>query len=127
MLAFLVWLHQAYVYGVEKKQLEELGLILEEVDSDGDSDEDFNEAQEGRQRGVAAAPAAAAAVDGGGQAEETEWNGGLHVDNKERGNISRFINCCWARESARKQINVQAVVAWNGDIKRPVLSLVPVR
>jgi hypothetical protein len=116
-----IYAPQAYIYAVSKEELEELGLVLVEAVSDG-SDDEFNEDMEYNQRGAAAA--AGAAAQGEGEAEEPQSKGGLIVDNKKSGNISRFINCCWAREAAHTHINVQAAVCWNVEIKRPVLSLV---
>jgi hypothetical protein len=52
---------------------------------------------------------------------------GLIVDNRESGNIARFINCSWGRAPEEpgepSHVNVTAFQAWNLDSHRPVIRL----
>jgi hypothetical protein len=56
-----------------------------------------------------------------------EWEEGLVIDNRESGNICRFINCCWGRAAEEAgepaHVNVTAFSAWNLDTHRPVVRL----
>lgn len=56
---------------------------------------------------------------------------GLLVDNREIGNIGRFICCCWGREPPAPgeppHQNACARVVWNEDIGAPVVRLFALR
>ena len=60
-----------------------------------------------------------------------QWRG-LVIDAQQQGNIARFMNCCWGRDSMRpcdyesepeRGFNVEAECEWSRTLKRPVVVL----